>query len=231
MSLDRVLGSALSMHSVYAHVSFLARRARTRTWKTLVQLIALRLGASLLFLAFVSAAQANSVTNGSFETGDFTGWTLAGNSGFTGVDQGTIGFGPGAKTGSFAAYFGPVGSLGFLSQDVPTLAGATYNLTFFLANDGQIPNEFRVSWNGTVLLDAASLPASGYVQEAFPALLATAAFTPLQFGFRNDPGYFYLDDVYVGAGAVPEPATLLLWGTTMSALAFARWRRRQPPTT
>jgi hypothetical protein len=198
---------------------------------TLAQFIALPLRAALLALVFISAAQANSVANGSFETGDLTGWTLSGNTAFTGVDHGTTGFAPGTQTGSFAAFFGPVGSIGFLSQNVPTLPGASYNLTFFLANDGQTPNEFRLSWNGNVILDTVGLPASGYTQEAFPNLLATGSLTPLQFGFRDDPGYFYLDDVYVGAGAVPEPATLVLWGTTMSALAFARWRRRQPPTT
>ncbi len=171
------------------------------------RLIALPLKAILLAsLALTPAAQANSVTNGSFETGDFTGWMLSGNTGFTGVDHGTTGFAPGPQSGSFGAFFGPVGSLGFLSQSVATVPGASYNLTFSLASDGLTPNEFQVSWNGNAILDQINLPSFGYTQEGVSNLLAT---------------------VYVGAGAVPEPTTLLLWGATMTGLALARWRRRQ----
>jgi len=192
------------------------------------RLIALPLKAILLAsLALTPAAQANSVTNGSFETGNFTGWMLSGNTGFTGVDHGTTGFAPGPQSGSFGAFFGPVGSLGFLSQSVATVPGASYNLTFSLARDGLTPNEFQVSWNGNAILDQINLPSFGYTQEGVSNLLATGATTPLQFGFRDDPGYLYLDAVYVGAGAVPEPTTLLLWGATMTGLALARWRRRQ----
>jgi hypothetical protein len=179
----------------------------------------------LASLAFTPSVEANSVLNGSFETGDLTSWTLSGNTGFSGVDHGTTGFAPGPQNGSFAAFFGPVGSLGFLSQNVPTVSGASYNLTFRLANDGLTPNEVRVSWNGDVIFDQINLPSFDYTQESFSNLLATSSFTSLQFGFLNDPGFFYLDSVYVGAGAVPEPTTLLLWGTTMAGLALTRWRR------
>ena len=182
----------------------------------------------LASLVFISAAHANSVVNGGFETGDFSGWTLSGNTGFTGVDHGTTGFSPGPHNGSFAAFFGPIGSLGFLSQNIATIPGASYTLSFFLANDGSVPNEFQVSWNGSGIVDATNLGSfGGYTLEHFSSLLATGSATPLQFGFRNDPGYFYLDDVYVGAGAVPEPTTLLLWGTTMTGLALTRWHRRR----
>jgi len=107
----------------------------------------------LASLAFMPSVEANSVLNGSFETGDLTSWTLSGNTGFSGVDHGTTGFAPGPQNGSFAAFFGPVGSLGFLSQNVATVSGASYDLTFRLANDGLTPNEFRVSWNGDVIFD------------------------------------------------------------------------------
>ena len=48
-----------------------------------------RLGAVALVLAtfFAGAAQANIVTNPGFETGDFTGWTLSGDTSFTFVER------------------------------------------------------------------------------------------------------------------------------------------------
>lgn len=182
----------------------------------------------IVSLAVASAVDANEITNGGFETGDFVGWTLSGNTGGTGIDHGTSGFGPGPHAGQFAAFFGPVESLGFLSQNIATIPSASYNLTFFLANDGHTPNEFRVSWNGNVLYDQTDLPSFGYTQEILSDLLATGSSTALQFGFRNDLGMFHLDDVYIGgAEGVPEPATLLLWCTTIPGLALAR-RRRLP---
>ena len=54
---------------------------------------------------FASApAQANQVVNGSFETSDFTGWTLFGDP----VDLSLyVGVNHNPQDGSFGAYFGP----------------------------------------------------------------------------------------------------------------------------
>ena len=38
-----------------------------------------------------------------------------------------------------------------------------------------------------------------------------------------------LDPLDPAPTATPEPATLLLWGTSMGGLALARWYRRRPP--
>ena len=66
-------------------------------------------GAMLGFWASAATAQ-NLITNGGFETGNFSGWTQSGNTGFTGVDGGS------ANSGSFGASFGPVGSLGAIAD-------------------------------------------------------------------------------------------------------------------
>ena len=42
---------------------------------------------AVLLIAFACHASANLVTNGGFETGDFTGWTQSGNTGFTSVSS------------------------------------------------------------------------------------------------------------------------------------------------
>jgi hypothetical protein len=166
-------------------------------------------------LALSSTAQANLVTNPGFETGDFTGWTQFGNVGFTGVDGSP-------HSGSFAAFFGPVGSLGFLSQTLATTPGVRYDLSFFLQSDGGTPNQFQVSWNGSLISDQLNLPAFGYTERDFLSLLATTSTTPLVFGFRDDPGFLFLDDVTLDP--VPEPTALILFGTT-AGLGLARWRR------
>jgi hypothetical protein len=172
--------------------------------------------AALLTVLAPNIAHANIITNPGFETGDFTGWTQFGNVGFTGVDGSP-------HSGSFAAFLGPVGSLGFLSQTLATTPGIRYDLSFFLRSDGGTPNEFQVSWNGSVISDQMNLPAFGYTERDFPNILATSSTTPLVFGFRDDPGFLFLDDVAVNP--TPEPTTLILLGTTMAGLGLA-WRRR-----
>src|ERR1700720_434988 len=72
-----------------------------------------------------AAPAAELVTNGSFETGDFTGRSLTGNTCFTGVDGNAV---PG--DGIFAAFLGPVGSNGTLPQTLDTLPGRFYNINF-----------------------------------------------------------------------------------------------------
>src|SRR5262245_30460225 len=95
---------------------------------------AIRRGAAALVLAtfFVGAAQANLVTNPGFETGNFTGWALSGDTFFTGVD----GFAP--HSGSFGAFLGtsiPIAifpitlpSTGSITQTLATTVGVSYNI-------------------------------------------------------------------------------------------------------
>src|SRR5438874_8646968 len=85
------------------------------------------------------AHAAELVTNGSFETGDFTGWTQVGNTGFSGVECPGVGFaGPG--DGACDAFFGPVGSDGGISQVLNTVPGKQYNIRFDFQPDGGTPS-------------------------------------------------------------------------------------------
>ena len=116
-----------------------------------------------------SAANANIVTNPGFETGDFTGWTQGGDTSFTGVDGNP-------HSGNFAAFFGPVDSIGTLSQTLTTTPGELYNIDFWLENDDTSGvNSFSVSFDGNVLDSMTGASAFGYTEFSFTALASTSS--------------------------------------------------------
>jgi hypothetical protein len=168
-------------------------------------------------------AAANLITNGSFETGDFTGWTQGGNTGFTGVV--TSGFdGITAEDGNYFAALGPVGSDGTLSQTFTDTPGVTYESSFWLASDGDTPNDFSVTGPGTLSLPTQTdIPAQPF--EQFFGFFTGSGLDTITFTFRNDPGYLGLDNVSV-TSTVPEPAA---WASMILGLglAGAALRRRK----
>src|ERR1700730_4056355 len=128
----------------------------------------------------------NLVANCGFETGTFASWTQTGNTGFTGV------FSSPRNSGSFGAEFGPVGSLGGIQQNIVTVPGGLYTMSFFLENDsGGTPNEFRAFVNGVLVSTGTNLAAFSFTQFTFSGLLATGSSTQIQFLFRHDPSFFH----------------------------------------
>ncbi len=147
-----------------------------------------------------TAGYSGLILNGGFETGDFTGWAVAGavsNVLDTFVDSGS---GSGIKpySGGYLAALGPVGSLSYLSQALSTSPGTSYFLSLWLDSpDGQTPNEFLVSWAGSTLWDETNIPAIGWTNLQF-LVTASGTNSVLQFGFRDDPGYLGLDAINLG---------------------------------
>jgi hypothetical protein len=79
-------------------------------------------------LSIAYPAKANLITNGDFETGDFTGWTVT-HAPFGSIV--VVDNGPGPDT-TFGVVFAAVGGdLDAISQTFATTPGALYSLSFF----------------------------------------------------------------------------------------------------
>src|SRR5688572_25103995 len=150
-----------------------------KTWRSLTKL------ALVTTLALGLAQQTRAVVNGGFETGDFSGWTLSGNTGFTAVTAGA------ANSGAFGASFGAVLTETLLAQTViPTTAGASYSLDFWLRNlSGGATNSFSAWWDGVLVTSLFNSAAFDYTEFSFP-VVASGASTVLEFRFRHDPSFW-----------------------------------------
>jgi hypothetical protein len=189
-------------------------------------ILARSLAIGVLLVATARFASANLVTNGDFETGNFTGWTV------TPAPSGSdifVANGPGPDT-TLGAFFGATGNdFDVISQTFATTPGATYTLSFFyqVTNIGMpIPahNGFDVLWNG-VSIGGGLFPQfdvnPGWGTFTFN-LMATGPSTTLAFEGRNAPSFDFLDDVSV---TIPEPSTLaLLVLAGVGAGAIRYWR-------
>lgn len=177
------------------------------------------LAGALLAAALAVPAQAQTVVNGGFETGDFSGWTVSGGA-FTGV--GALA----AQSGAFGAYFGEASPGSSLSQTLGTVAGTVYTVSFWLQlDDGALPNSFSFGWNGvTQPLGFNDTAAFAYTH--FTATVTAAGpSSTLSFSFVNPESFWLLDNVAVTP--VPEPQAWLLGSLGLVLLAARRVGRRR----
>jgi PKD repeat protein len=158
-------------------------------------------------------ANAGLVQNGGFETGDFSGWNLGGDTSVTGLDDGSV-IGIPPHSGVFDAFLGTSGARGYLSNTLATTAGKAYSLSLWLNSVyGTTTNEFLVSWDGNLVFDEKNFPVGGWTNLQFP-VSATKTNTALVIGFQDDTGLLLLDDVSV-IPRQPYVASFSLSGTNL----------------
>jgi hypothetical protein len=143
--------------------------------------------------------------NGGFETGDFTGWTLTGDTAigqtFYNVVATDAEFPGVVHSGYFGAMLGENGYAATLSQALTTVPGQQYLLSFWLNNSqGGNLQSFSASWDGTNLINFTNPPAFTWSNFQF-VVTADDTNALLEFDAENDPHYFGFDDVSV----VPVP--------------------------
>jgi hypothetical protein len=172
-------------------------------------------------ILFSGSAQASIVLNGGFENGlaDWT-CTISSDAGcFTGFSF----FDPAPEGSTYFLGFDNIAP-GILSQSLPTVAGTTYDISFFY-------NSFENAPANTLAVEVGSLTnALGIAPNTWTpysgTFTATSSSTPLKFLFKTDlfAGVLALDNVVVNAtgSAVAVPGPLPLLG---AGAAFG-WSRR-----
>jgi hypothetical protein len=163
----------------------------------------------------VTAAHANLLQNGGFETGDFSDWTV--NGGYLGVTGGNY-----AHSGNYGVYWGTVGYEGTISQDITTVVGDTYNLSFYYAIYDGPTNEISAFVNGATVFDSFDPALTSWTLESVN-FVATSTTTDIEFGFRQDPGYSAFDDAsVVQTSSTPSPAAIIPFAAGIVGMARRR---------
>jgi hypothetical protein len=194
--------------------------------------IAIAALASMIMGGTANAAT-NLFTNGSFETGNFSGWTVV-NQNFTGTPEvrGSVG-GIAPEDGRYQAVL--TGSARQISQTVKDTAGENISFSFWYA--GEVDDgTFTVIVNGAKY---PVLPRSPTYQEfAFTfGFTATGSETiEIDTDFNDTASDLLVDNFSivpnVGLSPVPEASTWVMTLAGFSALGLANWRvrrRNAPP--
>ncbi len=139
-----------------------------------------------------ASVSGNLVTNCSFETGDFTGWTR-----HNPINNDFISTGYGVADGTYAADFGDYpNNPGYISQTLTTTTGAIYAISLYITERSGGGNLVKVQFGGTTLATISNFTYTTPTLVTYTAT-ATSSSTVLTLSGADLPDYVFIDNVVV----------------------------------
>lgn len=174
-------------------------------------------------LSSVNPLGVEFISNGGFEAGNFTSWTVVDNT--PGGGNITIDTFPQyVHSGTYGVSAGPWQfQTGYISQVLTTGVGNNYTLTFWLnaVNGGTI---FQVYWEGNLIADLSMVLPLVWTQYTY-SVTSTAATSEIKFLMENEPGYFGLDDISISGPGTILPETYTDTDVSSSIIGNTYWYR------
>jgi VCBS repeat-containing protein len=126
--------------------------------------------------------------NGDLEDFFFEDWEIEGDLEFVGHIESTL--------DDEAGYFGAIGEATLLGQEIETWGEQSYLVSFWLRGGGMGGATFSAGWNGAELVSLSDVVLEDYTEFSF-VVAGAEDFSRLEFALRNDPDFWYLDEISV----------------------------------
>jgi PEP-CTERM motif len=160
------------------------------------------------------------VTNGDFQTGTLAGWgnnpdpIPVGNQPWKILQNGSNYY-AGAYCQGLECIEGNGTEEDYLFQDLTTVVGQTYTLSFDYSAVGASPDGLEVDFGSDLVANFVNTPDT--IETYTYTVVATSTVTRLQFLAEQNNTYDYLDNVSVST-PTPEPGTIAMVGTGILGL-------------